>query len=48
MPSLVRFLAAMVILAALIGAATFYLAYFVSPHTREMTVRIPATRLQQP
>ena len=47
MPSLVRFLVAVVVLAVVLAAAAFYLAYFVKPHTRDMTIRIPATRFQQ-
>ena len=52
MPSLFRFLIVLVILGMLGGAAMVYLAIFVGPHTREMTVRIPAEKLhvqdQQP
>ena len=46
MPSLFRFLIVLVILGILGGAAMIYLAMFVGPHTREMTVRIPAEKLQ--
>jgi len=46
MPSLFRFLIVLVILGMLGGAAMVYLAIFVGPHTREMTVRIPADKLQ--
>ncbi len=45
MPSLFRFLAVVVVLAALAGAGLVYLAYFVPPHEREMTIRIPANKL---
>jgi hypothetical protein len=45
MPSLFRFLIVLVVLGILGGAAMIYLALFVAPHTREMTVRIPAERL---
>jgi hypothetical protein len=45
MPSLVRFLFVLLFLAALAGAAMVYLAFFVGPHTREMTIRIPAEKL---
>jgi hypothetical protein len=52
MPSLLRFLIVLVVLGILGGAAVLYLALFVGPHTREMTVRIPAEKLhvqeQQP
>lgn len=47
MPSLFRFLTVLVILGILAGAAVIYLAVFVGPHTREMTVDIPAAKLQQ-
>ena len=47
MPSLFRFLFAVVVLAAIAGAATVYLAYFVGPNTREMTIRIPPSKLGQ-
>ena len=46
MPTIFRFLVTLVILAAIGGAAVFYLAYFVDPRPREMTVRIPADKLQ--
>jgi hypothetical protein len=45
MPSLVRFLVVCAILAGIVGAAMFYLATFVEPNTREMTIRIPADKL---
>ena len=45
MPSLFRFLAVVLVLAALAGAGMVYLAYFVSPNEREMTIRIPANKL---
>ena len=43
MPTLVRFLVVVVILAAIAGATVVYLANFVTPNTREMTIRIPAS-----
>ena len=46
MPSLFRFLIVLVILGILGGAGVIYLGLFVGPHTREMTVRIPAEKLQ--
>jgi hypothetical protein len=46
MPSLFRFLIVLVILGILGGAGMIYLAMFVGPHTREMTVRIPTEKLQ--
>jgi lipopolysaccharide export LptBFGC system permease protein LptF len=45
MPTLFRFLVVVVVLAAIAGGAVVYLANFVSPHTREMTIRIPASKL---
>jgi hypothetical protein len=45
MPSLVRFLVVCVVLAGIAGAAMVYLAHFVEPNPREMTIRIPADRL---
>lgn len=45
MPTLFRFLSVVIVLAGLAGAAVVYLAYFVEPNTREMTVRIPPGRL---
>ena len=45
MPSLFRFLIVLVILGILGGAGMLYLGLFVGPHTREMTVRIPAEKL---
>lgn len=46
MPTLVRFLVVLIVLAAVGIAGMFYLANFVTPHTREMTVKVPADRLQ--
>ena len=46
MPSLFRFLIVLVVLSIIGGAAIIYLAVFVGPHTREMTVRVPAEKLQ--
>jgi hypothetical protein len=46
MPTLIRFLIVLAVLAALAGAGMFYLANYVGPRTREMTVPIPAERLQ--
>jgi type IV secretory pathway TrbL component len=46
MPTLVRFLVVLIVLAAIGIAGMFYLANFVEPHTREMIVKVPADRLQ--
>jgi hypothetical protein len=46
MPTLVRFLVVLIVLAVIGLAGMFYLANFVEPHTREMTVKVPADRLQ--
>jgi hypothetical protein len=45
MPSLVRFLVVVVVLVGIAGAAMVYLAHFVEPNPREMTIRIPAEKL---
>lgn len=45
MPSLMRFLTVVVVLAALAAAAVVALATMVGPNTREMTIRIPASKL---
>ena len=44
MPTLVRFLVVLIVLAAIGLAGMFYLANFVEPNTREMTVKVPAAR----
>ena len=46
MPSLFRFLFVVAVLAVLGGAAVVYLANFVGPNTRDMTIRIPPSRLE--
>src|SRR4051812_47863555 len=46
MPTLVRFLVVLIVLAVIGLAGMFYLANFVEPHTREMTLKVPAARLQ--
>lgn len=46
MPSLFRFLTVLVVLIALSVAAVVYLANFVGPNTRDMTIRIPANKLE--
>ncbi|TNC08607.1 histidine kinase [Methylobacterium terricola] len=46
MPTLFRFLAVVAILAGLAFAAMFALATFVEPTPREISVTIPATKLQ--
>ena len=47
LPSLVRFIVVVLVLAGIAGAAMVYLAEFVEPNSREMTIRIPADRLDQ-
>ena len=47
MPTLIRFLAVVAVLAVLAGAGVVYLASFVHPNTREMSVRVPADKLGQ-
>ena len=46
MPTLVRFFIVLIVLAVAVGAAMVYLANFVEPNSREMTVRIPSSRLE--
>jgi hypothetical protein len=45
LPSLIRFLVTIAIIAGLVWGAMFALANFVQPNQREMTVRIPANKL---
>ena len=45
MPTIIRFVMTLAVLAALVGAAMFYLANFVKPNIHEMTVRIPTDQL---
>jgi hypothetical protein len=45
MPSLIRFLTVIAILAALIYGGLWSLAHVVKPHPREMTITIPQERL---
>ncbi len=45
MPTLIRFLTVLAILAGLAYGAMFALATFVEPNTGEMSVRIPPERL---
>ena len=47
-PTLFRFLATLVILGGLAFAGMFALATFVVPTPREMSVTIPASKLQPP
>jgi hypothetical protein len=45
MPSLLRFLLVLTVLLAVAAATVVYLADFVQPRSREMTVRIPPAKL---
>ncbi|MCF6320907.1 MAG: histidine kinase [Rhizobiaceae bacterium] len=45
MPSLIRFLVICGILAGLVYGAMFALATFVEPNPRDMTVKIPAKKI---
>ncbi|TCT05876.1 hypothetical protein EDC22_11246 [Tepidamorphus gemmatus] len=47
MPSLFRFLVIIGFIAGIVYAAMFALVTFVDPEPREMSVRVPAERLQQ-
>ena len=40
MPTLIRFLVVLIVLAVLAGAAMVYLAYFVEPSPREMSAPV--------
>ncbi|QCI64659.1 histidine kinase [Phreatobacter stygius] len=46
MPTLMRFLTIMVVLGGLVFASMLAFAYLVDPEPRDMTVTIPANRLQ--
>jgi hypothetical protein len=46
MPTIIRFVTTLIVLAALFGAAVFALGNFVTPRIREMTIRIPPSRLE--
>ncbi|HEX8416156.1 MAG TPA: histidine kinase [Methylobacterium sp.] len=46
MPTLFRFLATLALLGGLVFAGMFALATFVEPTPREMSVTIPASKLQ--
>ncbi len=48
MPTLFRFLAVLLILAGLGFAAVYALATFVQPTPREISVTVPAVKLQPP
>ncbi|MCO6389774.1 histidine kinase [Aliihoeflea aestuarii] len=48
MPTLFRFLMTLLILAGIGYGAMYALVMFVEPNRGEMTVRIPAERLQPP
>lgn len=45
MPTIFRFLVSLVLIAAVFAGIVFYLGNFVSPNTREMTIRLPSSRL---
>lgn len=45
MPTIIRFVTTLAVLAVLVGAVMFYLANFVEPGVREMSTRIPTSRL---
>lgn len=47
MPTLSRFLLALIVVALVGYAAVYGLANFVTPSQREITVRIPTDRLQR-
>ncbi|MEN0000379.1 MAG: histidine kinase [Pseudomonadota bacterium] len=45
MPSLIRFLMTLMVLAGLVYAGMFALTVFVEPNPREMTVRVPRDKI---
>ena len=47
MPSLIRFLVFCAVIAGIIYGGMFALATFVEPNPREMTVRIPPSKLDR-
>jgi hypothetical protein len=46
-PSLFRFLVTIAFLAGIVYASMFALVTFVDPQPREISIRVPAERLQQ-
>jgi hypothetical protein len=48
MPSLLKFLAVVGILAGLAFAAVWSLATFVEPKPRDITIRVPSERFKEP
>jgi hypothetical protein len=46
MPTLARFVSILLVIAALVAAAVFYLGNFVEPWPREITIRVPPSRLE--
>jgi hypothetical protein len=46
MPTILRFVTTLIVLAALFGVAVFALGNFVTPRIREMTIRIPPSHLE--
>ena len=47
MPSLIRFIVFCGIIAGIVYGGMFALANFVEPNQREMTIRIPASKLDR-
>lgn len=46
MPTIIRFVTTLIVLAVLFGAVVFALGNFVTPRSRELTIRIPPSRLE--
>jgi len=46
MPTIIRFVTTLIVLALLFGAVVFVLGNFVEPRSRELTIRIPPSRLE--
>lgn len=45
MPTLVRFLFSLVVIAGILAVAVFALGNFVEPNTRQLTIRIPPGKI---
>jgi hypothetical protein len=46
MPTLARFVSILILIAAVVAGAVFYLGNFIEPWDREITVRIPPSKLE--
>lgn len=48
MPSLMKFLVVLIVLGGAGFAAMYYLANYVEPKPREITIRVPSERFREP